>query len=205
MRRWRFGIAVCVAAVAVGGPLSAAVSAHGDREAGEVVWTVGWADEPAYVGFKNAVQVFLTRQGGREPVEGAEKDLKVVVSIGGEETEPLAVRTVFESAGEYRADLIPTVPGDYTFRFTGTVDGAAIDESFTASKDDFSLIQGNDEVTFPKAAPSNSELAERLEAAERSAEDASGSATLPLVLSVIALALGGAALVVGARKRSAAA
>lgn len=196
MRRFVVAVVACTLA---GAMLCGPASAHGDRAVEGAVWTVGWADEPALVGFKNAVQLFLARQGSDEPVEGAQEDLTVEVSIGGEQTEPLELRTVFESPGEYRADLIPTVPGDYTFRFTGTLDGRAVDQSFTASKDDFSLVQGTADVAFPKAAPTNAELAERLEAAEASARDASGEATLPLVLGGIALVVALAALVV-ARK-----
>lgn len=192
----RFFVAALVV-FASAGPLAVSASAHGHRMVGDIEWTVGWADEPAFVGFKNGVQLFLARGPQGPPVEGAEKDLKVVVSIGSERTGPLDLRAVFESPGEYRADLLPTVPGDYTFRFTGTVDGEAVDESFTGSKDDFSQIEGTSDVAFPKAAPSNAELAERLLSAEATARDADAAlgaarsiAIAAAVLALIAIALG---------------
>lgn len=184
--------------IVVAGP----ADAHGHREVGEHEWTVGWADEPAFVGFKNGVQLFLSHGHDGPPVEGAEKDLKVVASIGGEETEPLELRTVFDSPGEYRADLIPTVPGDYTFRFTGTLEGKRVDESWTGSKDDFSEIEGTSEVTFPKAAPTNAELAERLEAVETTAKDAEEATGLPRILGIAGVALGLIAILWGSRRRS---
>ncbi len=195
-----FLLAVVVTSTTLG--VAGSARAHGHREVGEHEWTVGWTDEPAFVGFKNAVQLTLAHHGGDQPVEGAEKGLEVVVSIGGRETEPLELRTVFDSPGEYRADLIPTVPGDYTFRFTGTLEGEEIDQSFTASKDDFSQIEGTSDVTFPKAAPSNAELAERIETAEANAQDALG---MPRILGIAGIALGALALIVGARSRKASA
>jgi len=195
VRRFLFALAVVVITV---GPLATTASAHGHRMVGEHEWTVGWAEEPAFVGFKNGVQLFLTQGPDGPPVEGAEKALKVTVSIGEEETEPLELRTVFDSPGEYQADLIPTVPGDYTFHFTGTIDGERVDESWTGSKDDFSQIEGTTEVNFPKAAPSNAELAERLEATANDAEDA---VMLPRILAIVGVVLGLIALVVALRPR----
>ncbi len=204
MRRLLLAAVACgVAALFVTGPVAGSASAHGHREVGEHEWTVGWSDEPAFVGFKNGVQLFLSHGPDGPPVVGAEKDLKVVVSIGDRETDPLELRTVFDSPGEYRADLIPTVPGDYTFRFAGKLDGESVDESFTGSKDDFSEIEGTSDITFPKAAPSNAELAERLEAVESTAKNAEDAVMLPRALGIIALVVGLIALIVGSRPRRA--
>lgn len=176
--------------------------AHGHREVGEQEWTIGWAVEPALVGQPNAVQVFLAQIGG-SPVEGAEKDLEVEVTIGDETTDPLELRTVFDSPGEYRADLIPTVPGDYTFHFTGELEGEKVDESFTASKDDFSLVESTGDLAFPKQAPTNAELAERLETVENTANDASDAIAMPRVLAIVAIVLALVAIAVAARSRKA--
>lgn len=194
MKRFCVGFFV---ALAIFGPLADAADAHGHRDVGGNDWTVGWANEPAFVGFQNAVQLSIERGG--EPVQGAEKDLRVVVSIGDAETEQLELRTVFGSPGEYRADLIPTVPGDYTFRFAGTIDGQTVDESWTGSKDDFSAIEGTNDITFPKAAPSNAELADRLEATAADAKDAAG---VPRTLAIVAVVLGVIAIALAFRPRS---
>lgn len=198
MKRSFVALAACAL---LAGPLAGQAWAHGHREVGEIEWTVGWAEEPAFVGLKNGVQLVLTLGPDGPPVEGAEKDLRVVVSIGDEQTESLELRTVFESPGEYRADLIPTVPGDYTFRFTGTIDGEGVDESWTGSKDDFSQIEGTSDVTFPKAAPTNAELAERLEAVESTASDAEDAVMLPRILGIVGVVLALIALLVAGRPR----
>ena len=198
----RAGFVLSLISAVVGGWGPGVASAHGHREVGENEWTVGWAEEPSFVGFKNGVQLFLENADG-DPVEGAEEDLKVVVSIGDEATDPLELRTVFDSPGEYRADLIPTAPGDYTFRFTGTVGDDEVDESWTGSRDGFDEVKGATEVAFPKAAPSSSELAERLDGVEATANDAQDDLALPRILAVAGIVLGLSALIVAARPRGA--
>ncbi|HYZ92324.1 MAG TPA: hypothetical protein VFA34_08015 [Actinomycetota bacterium] len=194
----RFSPFLVVLALAL--PLAGRAEAHGHREVGDHGWTVGWAAEPAFAGQPNAVQLLLEHENG-EPAEGAEKDLKVTVSVGDAETEPLQLRTVFDSPGEYRADIIPTVPGDYTFHFTGEIQGVKVDETFTASKDDFSLIEGTGDLAFPKQAPTNTELAERLENIQRTANDAKDAITLPRVAAIVGVVLALVAIALAARPR----
>jgi hypothetical protein len=177
-----------------------AALAHANRTVGPLEFTVGWAAEPAFAGQPNAVELNIERGG--EPVEGAEDSLKVRVGLGGEETEALDLRTVFESPGEYRADLIPTAPGGYTFHFTGTVGTQRIDQSFTSPKDGFDEVTGTSEIAFPNAAPSTTELSQRIVALEGDVEDARSATTLPLVLAIVALVFAVIAFVFGMRGRS---
>ena len=53
------------------------VLAHEGREVGEYRFNVGWVDEPAYEGFKNGVEVRVTKvaQGNGMPSEHAEQSL----------------------------------------------------------------------------------------------------------------------------------
>jgi hypothetical protein len=173
--------------------------AHGHRDVGDLDWTVGWAVEPALVGQPNAVDLAITR--GATPLEGAEKGLKVEVSIGDETSDALDLTPVFDTPGEYRADIIPTVPGDYTFHFTGELEGEKVDETFTASKDDFSLIEGTGDLAFPKKAPTNTELAERLENVERTANDATDSIAMPRIAGIVGVVLGLIAIALAVRTR----
>jgi hypothetical protein len=177
-----------------------AASAHGQRAVGPLEFTVGWANEPALAGQPNAVQLIIERSG--QPVEGAERTLKVEVGLGGEETEPLELRTVFDTPGEYRADLIPTAPGGYTFHFTGKVGAENVDQSFTSPKDGFDEVTGTSEIAFPNEAPSTTELSERIVALEEDVEDAKSAATLPLVLAIIALVFAVIAFAIGFRSRA---
>ncbi len=182
------------------GAFASPALAHGHRDVGSLVFTVGWASEPAFAGEPNAVQLNIERDG--KPVEGAEKSLEVEVALGEAKTEPLEMRTVFDSPGEYRADLIPTAPGGYTFHFTGDIDGEKLDESFTSPKDDFSEVQGNSEIAFPKEAPTTTELTDRIVTLEGEIADARSAAALPRTLGIVGIVLGAAAIVLGTRRRS---
>lgn len=199
MKRLLFAL-VALGALFVG--LAPNAYAHGHRDVGELTFVVGWADEPAFVGFKNGVQLLVTRRGGEDPIEGVEKTLEVEVSLGEAKTEPTALRTVFESPGEYQADLIPTAPGGYTFRFVGEVDGETVDESFTSPEDGFDEVKGTADVAFPNEAPSTSELAERLDGVEATASEAKDD-LLPRNLGVAGVVLGLVALIFALRPRRA--
>lgn len=179
-----------VLAVLVPSMTAGPASAHGTRQVGDVEWVVGWAEEPAFLGFKNAVELRLSRDG--EPVEGAAETLEVTVSLGDQSTDAMPMRAAFGEPGAYLADLIPTAPGDYTFGFVGTVDGEEVDESFTGSEVGFDEVRAPTEVAFPNRAPANSELADRIEAVDE--QVASMDSSTPLVISILALALAIAAL-----------
>ncbi|MGH2758629.1 MAG: hypothetical protein ACRDKJ_03590 [Actinomycetota bacterium] len=198
MKRFSYVLILLAGATTLVWPGS--VSAHGDRHVGDVTFTVGWADEPAFVGFKNGVQLFLAGPG-EAPIEGAEKTLEVEVSLGDVTTERLALRTVFESPGEYQADLIPTAPGGYTFRFLGEVEGEPVDESFESPDDGFDEVKGTNDVAFPNEAPSGAELADRIEGVEATANQVKDDLMLPRILGVAGVVLGLVALVAALRPR----
>ena len=206
---------VAAAAVLLAGP--GVGRAHETRPVGENEVVVGWLDEPAFAGFKNAVQVQV-RAGGA-PVEGAE--LEVVVLFGGpdaeERTDPMPLEPALGSPGEYRASLIPTRPGTYTFHVTGSVGGQALDETFTSGEQTFDDVREAAGAEFPAQDPSRGELAERLDrldarlqelpqevaadvraslASGEAADEDGGSSVLPGALSILAVVLGAAALVV---------
>lgn len=200
-RLFRVLVVVAVAAPAALGWGAGPAHAHGQREVNGISWTVGWAEEPAFVGFRNAVQLFLVRPGTEEPVEGAEETLEVEVGLGDETTERMPLRAVFDSPGEYRADLMPTAPGGYTFRFVGEVAGESVDESWTSPEDGFDVVEGTSQIAFPNPAPANAELAERIDAVEETAQDARDGLTLPRILGVAGVVLGLVALVLAVRPR----
>lgn len=201
---WRaLGAAVLALAVAAAAP----AAAHEERETGGFALVVGWEQEPTFLGFRNAVSVRVT-QGGR-PVEGL-GDLAAIVSLGDESIGPLPLTPVFGEPGRYHAPLIPTAPGAYTFRITGTLGGAPLDQSFTAGEGTFDEVRTADEATFPRDAPSNAELGEAVEQLQgrsdtvaADADDAASSARLfgilGLVAGLIALAVAGTALARGRR------
>jgi hypothetical protein len=194
---------VAVLVVAGATAFARGASAHGDREVAGMQFTVGWANEPALAGQPNAVQLFIERAG--EPVEGAEESLNVTVSLGDETTDRLKLRSVFESPGEYRADLMPTVVGGYTFHFQGTVRDEDVDESFTSPEDGFDEVTGTSDIAFPAQAPTTTELAERVLDLEDEVEDAKSAAALPRTLAIVAIVLGALGLAAGLRRTRASA
>jgi hypothetical protein len=150
-------------------------SAHGHAGVGDLEMTIGFAVEPAYAGQPNGVQLELVHDG--HPVTDLDDTLQVEVSFGDETSEPMTLEPWFEvgewgTPGEYRANFTPSQPGDYTFHFTGTVDGEEIDETMSSSPKTFASVQDIAASEFPQVdAPSAAELADRIEQESTRAAD----------------------------------
>lgn len=142
-------------------------SAHVARNAGPFKMLVGWGTEPAYAGQMNSVQLVLSDRATGKPVLSLGPSFSVTV-VYGSQTLRLPLEPTFDSdtgfgtPGDYRGWLIPTAPGDYTFRFVGTIRGRKIDESFTSSPTTFATVEDPRAIEFPLKAPTNAELAQRL-------------------------------------------
>lgn len=192
-----------LAALALPLALAGPAAAHEFREVDGLGMLVGFGTEPAFENEPNAAALTLTRGEDRPVVRGV--DLEVEIAFGGQTTtmelEPGFVVGAFGEPGLYEADFVPTRPGQYTFRFTGTVGDREIDEEFVSGPDTFSDVTARAESSFPVADPSNAELAGRLEQetgrlrelAAAAADDADRARTLAL----IALIVGGVALAAG--------
>jgi hypothetical protein len=144
--------------------------------------------------------------------------LSVEVSKGSDKVKlPLVANFrvgAFGTPGDYRAWMTPTRPGTYSFHFTGTIRGQAVDETFTSSKTTFNDVEDVVNSEFPAKDPSTGDLAtrldrevSRLDAAAKKAKDDAGSArTLAVVgiaVGVVGLAAAGAALMVARRSAAA--
>lgn len=162
-------LAVLVLAVVV---LAIPTLAHEGREVGEYQIVFGWRVEPAYTGLFNGPEFTVTMHGGEahEPegtpeaehsdagddhhdeasaaVEGLEDTLQIEVSYGGQ-TKLLRLRAVWGEPGSYTADLIPTQPGDYSFRVFGTIGDTEIDETFSSTEGEFSSVEPVEDIQFP--------------------------------------------------------
>jgi hypothetical protein len=207
--------------------LAPAASAHEGRKLGDLEMEVGFGTEPAYVGQPNSVQLLLVHDG--DPVVDLGDTLDVEVTFGDAEPLQLTLEPFFEEGefgtlGDYRAWFIPTSPGQYSFHFSGTVDGEDVDETFTSGPDTFSDVVGTDDIEYPVDVPSNAELAVRMdrleprltstiEDAQRAAvaqaraasNDASSARTVGMIgiaIGVVGLLVAIAALVL-ARRRTA--
>ena len=140
--------------------------AHEGRELGEYRLVFGWRNEPALVGYPNGPELFISphshddeeeadheHEEAANPLEGVEISLQVEVSFG-PAVRTLDMRPMFGEPDHYIADLIPTRPGDYSFRVFGTIGDMAVDEVFTSADGSFSSVEPAGDVTFPDELPS---------------------------------------------------
>jgi hypothetical protein len=163
---------VALTALAAGVLLSFAMAgpafAHEQRTVGSFNVEVGWGDEPTYAGFKNSVQLII-KDAGDQPVTDLGDSLKVEVKSG-DQTMTLPLEPDFSvgddpsgEPGDYRAWLIPTAPGTYSFHFTGTIHGEAVDQTFTSSDTTFDDVGDPASIEFPSKDPTTGQLADRLD------------------------------------------
>jgi len=170
-------IATTVAALTV-----VPAAAHEDVPVGDLALVIGFGTEPAYSGQPNSAQVIVTR-GGETVTDLRPGDLEVEVTSGDATTtldlEPNFAVGAFGEPGDYRAWFVPSLPGTYTFRITGRVDGEEIDETVRSGPQTFSDVIDVAEATFPPVdAPTNEELATRVERESRRAGEAVAAAEL---------------------------
>ncbi len=198
MKRSIEALAIAGAALLALLPASPAL-AHGDEHAGDLSIVIGFGAEPAYAGMPNSVQVVLEHDG--EPVTDA-KGMTVDVTFGDATTsydlDPNFLIGVYGEPGDYRAFFVPSQPGPYTFHVMGEVDGEEIDVEMTSGPAAFAEVQDTLDAAFPPVeAPSNDELAGRLEAegarveaAQAAAQQAADDASSIRTIAVIALVIG---------------
>lgn len=176
--------------------------AHERREVAGHQIVVGWNDEPAFAGFKNAVS-FRVTQGGKG-VEGLQMKVEVIFGEkeSNEKTEAVEVRPAFGDPGHYTSAIIPNRPGKYTFHITGQLGGEAFDQFFTSGEQTFDDIGEPKEIQFPAKDPSTGELAElsnrltsRVDDAGTKAETATDKASITQNLSYGGIGLGALALI----------
>jgi len=205
--RWRLWVGSATMLV-VFLALAASSDAHERRQVGNYIMRVGWADEPTFAGAKNGVQLLLSDASGK-PVTDLPENLKVEVIFGAQKMGPLPLDAAFGKnfgrPGDFRAALIPTRPGNYTFHFIGSLNGQRIDQSFTSSDKTFDPVQEAAAIEFPAQDPSPGELAEkldrlnsRLEIAQTVARDAAAGARQARFLGAIGILAGIAGLVAAA-------
>ena len=197
--------------------------AHEGRKLGDLEMEVGWGTEPAYSGEVNSVQILLVHDG--KPVVDLGDTLDVEVTFG-DQTQTFSLEPFFEEGefgtpGDYRAWLIPTTPGQYSFHFTGTIDGEDVDETFTSGPNTFDDVENPQSVEFPDQQPTSGELAARIDRveprlasaigdvqadAQSAADDASSAKTFGLIgiaVGLIGLIVAVVALVWSRRTKAA--
>ena len=145
----RVRVVLAIVAIVIGSALlgSSAASAHEHRTvATDYTFVVGFINEPAISGDTNGISLEVTKAD--VAVEGLGDTLKATI-IFGDQTKDVTLSPVWNTPGAYEAVFIPTAPGDYSFNFTGTIEGVAIDETFTSSPEGFDSVADRADYEFP--------------------------------------------------------
>jgi hypothetical protein len=181
------GFGLTLAAVAAAG-----ASAHVEIDVGEgqYVMEVGFRDEPAYLGQPNALTLSVERYatGGTEPVNDLAATLSAEVSKDGQ---TMSLPLVPVGEGEYEAAFVPTATGDYTFRISGTIGEATVDESVTSGPTTFNSVEPLSAIEFPRPRPDPVQL-------QAAVADANAAATAARTLGIAGIIAGVLGIIVGA-------
>jgi hypothetical protein len=184
-------------------------SAHGRRTVGKYQFVVGFLAEPAFAGQQNGIDLTIcqgecqTNADGtlKNPVKDADKTLKAEAIYNGQ-TFPVTLTPRFRADGKYNGVFFPTKVGEYTFHFSGTINGDAIDERFVSGKDGFNSVDDPAKLQFPVADSATSNLAQQVKDANDKASSATTFGIIGIVVGALGLLLGGAGLMMAQRARA---
>jgi hypothetical protein len=172
--------------------------AHERRTVGKYTFVVGWLNEPSYQGQENGLDLTITDANGT-PVDGAEKTLKVGIAYGGGAAKNLPLRARFGLKGKYTTDVIPTKAGSYSFVFSGTLNGDAVNETFESGPGRFDDVVTTSSIEFPASTDAAAQSAgpSATDAAVQRATIVGGAGVavglIGIILGAVALALRGRA------------
>lgn len=203
---------ISVAAVTTAYSLSAtplAALAHERREVGKYQLVVGFNTEPALQAEPNGAQLTVTvPTENNRPVEGLADSLKVAIAYGGGQPKEFKLRSVFGTPGRYVADLIPTRSGTYIFTFTGSIEGATVNERFESGPGRFNDVEAVEGIQFPEPIPPANEAARIARAASDEAAEAGAAVAQARALAFGGISIGAlgavlaiAALAIGTTRR----
>lgn len=188
-----------------------AAQAHVEEQTGPFDYEIGFGTEPAYTGQPNSVQLILNKNG--QPVVDMTDQLKVTVGYA-DQTADLAFEPNFEvggdgDPGDYRAWFVPSQAGKYSFHLTGKLDGTTFDVTVTSGPTTFSPVADISSVAFPPiTAPTNDELATKIDqeatraqdavvAAQSAATSANDAAKTAKMLGMLGVVLGAIGIITG--------
>jgi hypothetical protein len=170
--------------------LGSTTLAHDKKSVGAIHLTIGWGDEPVFTGVRNSVDVDVADAAGM-PITEPGGTLTVEVAFGDQRaTLPLLPA----GKGRFRAWIVPTRAGQYTFRVMGMVRGQVIDIASACSETTFDCVADIGAIQFPAKDPSSGDLAERLARELPRAERAVQTATTARQLGFAAIAVAAVAL-----------
>jgi len=201
MRSNKFSMAATIGAAIL--MHSSPAAAHEKHPVGRLQLTIGWEDEPEFTGSKNAVSVAVADAKGAAVSDAGGGSLSVEV-IFGDERVALTLHPVWGRPGEFRAWLMPTRPGTYSFHVTGKIKEQPVDIRSTCSEKTFDCVSDASTLHFPVKDPSIGQLAESigraLPRADRAVAEAARARTLGIAALAAAVLALGAAIGIVARK-----
>lgn len=170
-------------------PLTA--SAHEEVDVGKYTLEIGWVNEPVLLGESNGVFLSVVNSETGEPVEGL-TTLQAAITTGGQ-TRDLELHPLGEdSPGQYAADFIPTVRGQYTVKLIGKIEEQDVDLT-----QEIEEVEVAEDYQFPVTLPSLPEMSKQLTDLQAENQSLRASATLNQWLATGGIVLGLAGLAVG--------
>jgi hypothetical protein len=145
--------------------------AHETFTFGNISITPGWEVEPPLVNQLNSIEINIIRneaEGNRVEVRNAFSQLDASIKSGGV-TKSLDFEPQEESAGLYRAAILPTQVGSYSLVLIGSIDGQTINSELLIED-----VEDSAKFAFPLAESQGSSGSSMLSAA-REQEGSSGS------------------------------
>lgn len=173
-------------ALLLAGPGTKLALAHERVEVGPYVIIVGWVNEPAIVGERNAL--FLEVLENDEPVTGVEGTLDAELQYGGRTFRSNLSPT--PTPGQYTLEFFPTVRGQYALRLFGTIGDTEVDE-IAEPEEVFSA----ERIQFPEPEPSILELQKEM---ERQITELESKVQTAQVVAVVGVGIGLVGLVLAA-------
>jgi hypothetical protein len=142
--------------------------AHQTYDFGNITLTAGWEIEPPLVDQLNAVEVNIAKNASEDsstPVRNAFSELDASIKSGGL-TKTLDFEPQEESAGLYRAQILPTQVGSYSLLLVGKIEDQPLNSEIQIedvediTKYVFPLLQGQ-EGTFSPSESSGAPVPQR--------------------------------------------
>ncbi|HEY7270695.1 MAG TPA: hypothetical protein VH951_12800 [Dehalococcoidia bacterium] len=178
---------------------TAITSAHERRQVQDYTFVVGWLTEPALLNQPNSIDMRVSKTADSSPVSGLEKTVKAEV-INGTAKAPVELKPRSGTPGAYNGYIMPTKEGDYSFHFTGTVEGMNLDQTFTSGPSTFATIAAAN--AFPDPNPSTQSLDESVRGLQEKvvtleSKNSSSKANSAMIIAIVGVIVGAAGVGIG--------
>ncbi len=134
-------------------PAARPALAHTRIQVGPYVLVIGWLNEPVIIGERNAITLEVTKDDA--PVEDVEGTLDFALEYAGRTYHGNLTPT--GQPGLYRADVFPTVRGQYVVHLTGAIGDTAVDEQIKPEE-----VMAGDAIQFPEVEPDPRQMSQAL-------------------------------------------